>query len=285
MADGEIEVNVSADGVDEAAEEFTGEMGEGSMTGGDGDDGSGLGDAIGGGIVGGLVASLLGPLLDTLTPLTQIAQAFLAPVSAMLLRLLTPVLRSLIQLLPVWLDFLDAVEPYLEPLAALLTDLSTAFMDGVDFLAEELSTQSLLDRVITILGGLLGGVAGAKLGALVGGIVGGFLGSVVPGLGTAIGAKVGAIVGGAVGSIVGGITGGVTVAKLLSGIRNVIDRLRGALENIPGVSDIPGAGAQIGADDIADRLGFGGGSSTNIEITGGLEEFVDGVRRDGRVEL
>jgi len=139
--------------------------------------------------------------------------------------------------------------------------------------------------VITILGGLLGGVAGAKLGALVGGIIGGLLGSVVPGLGTAIGAKVGAIVGGAVGALIGGITGGVTVAKLLSGIRNVIDRLRGALENIPGVSDIPGAGAQIGADDIADRLGFGGGNSTNIEITGGLEEFVDGIRRDGRLEL
>lgn len=130
MADGEINVNVRADGVDEAAEDVADGSGA-SMGGGDGGGEGrvgGLAQSIKGGIVGGLVASLLGPLLDVFEPFVKILQAFVAPLAQVLLRLFTPVLRFLIQLLPAWFDFVDENQ-------GLLANLLLAFSPLVSFLS------------------------------------------------------------------------------------------------------------------------------------------------------
>lgn len=107
-ADGEIEIAVRAEGVDDAAAEL-GEAdgdGRGGPPRGDGG-GDGLRQAFRGGLIGGLLSQAIGPLLDTLDPILKILQAFLAPLATLLLRLLSPVLRFLIQLLPAWMWFID----------------------------------------------------------------------------------------------------------------------------------------------------------------------------------
>jgi hypothetical protein len=127
MADGEISVNVRADGVDEAAEDVADEGGVGMGGGDGGGEGrvGGLAQSIKGGIVGGLVASLLGPLLDVFEPFVKILQAFVAPLAQVLLRLFTPVLRFLIQLLPAWFDFVDENEGLVGELLMALSPLVT----------------------------------------------------------------------------------------------------------------------------------------------------------------
>jgi len=127
MADGEINVNVRADGVDEAAEDVADDGGMGLGGGDGGGEGrvGGLAQSIKGGIVGGLVASLLGPLLDVFEPFVKILQAFVAPLAQVLLRLFTPVLRFLIQLLPAWFDFVDENEGLVGELLMALSPLVT----------------------------------------------------------------------------------------------------------------------------------------------------------------
>jgi len=131
-ADGEIEVAVRAQGVDEAAADL-GDVGGGG--GGDGtqavapegDGGGAGGEAIAGGIVGGLVSQLLGPLLEVLDPVLNILSAFLVPVAALLLRLLSPVLRFLIQRLPGFIDFVTNDLPgILRSLPGLIWDFFTS---------------------------------------------------------------------------------------------------------------------------------------------------------------
>lgn len=110
-ADGNINIQVAAEGVDDAADDLgdTALGGDGDGGDGDGDGGGGLGTAIRGGLLGGVLASALGPLLDVLSPMLKVLQAFLAPVATMLLRLLSPVLRFFIRLLPAWMNFIDAL--------------------------------------------------------------------------------------------------------------------------------------------------------------------------------
>ena len=100
MADGEINVNVQADGIDDAADDVSDASGAMDGGGGGGGDGGTLATSIKGGIIGGLVSNLLGPLLSVLEPFTKLFEAFVAPLAQVLLRLFTPVLRFLIRLLP-----------------------------------------------------------------------------------------------------------------------------------------------------------------------------------------
>ena len=118
MADGEINVSVRADGVDDAAGELGGE-------GGGFGDGSGMG---GGGSSGGRgsqndtfaklltrIATLLvflGPILDAVGTITTVLTAFVAPLAVVLMRLLQPVLRLMIQVLPVWFDMIDRLDSF-----------------------------------------------------------------------------------------------------------------------------------------------------------------------------
>jgi len=147
MADGEINVNVRADGVDEAAEDVADGSGVG-MGGGDGGGeggrGSGLAQSIKGGIVGGLVGTLLRPLLEVFDPFVKVLQAFIAPLAQMLLRLATPFLRLMIQLLPAWYDFLDENENLVAKLLMALSPL-VAILSYIPSIAKSLQNRGIVD--------------------------------------------------------------------------------------------------------------------------------------------
>lgn len=135
MPDGELSVQVNAEGVADAAQEFedANEDGGGlpgiAAPGG----GGGGGPGGGGGMLGQLMSSMSGMsgammgilgalglvvgLLASLKPvqkmiegLFKIVQAFVAPLAVMLIRLLSPVLGFLMRLLPIWMDFLSDPE-------------------------------------------------------------------------------------------------------------------------------------------------------------------------------
>lgn len=132
-ADGEIEIAVNAEGVDDAAAELADGEGTPSVAagGGDGEGGGGLSTAVQGGIVGGLLSQALGPLLDVLSPILKVLQAALAPLATMLLRLLSPVLRWLIQLLPGWMQFIDDLPEYVQQAIDWIQGLPGAIWDYV----------------------------------------------------------------------------------------------------------------------------------------------------------
>jgi len=131
-ADGEITVEVSAKGVDEAAEDMSTDDDGGSIsTGSSGN--RGLSKSIRGGIIGGLLAVGLGGVLDILSPILEILDAFLAPLAAVILRGLQPVLDYLItRVLPKWLEFLDEYGPEIQEAMRLLRnplELVTTLLD------------------------------------------------------------------------------------------------------------------------------------------------------------
>lgn len=101
-ADGSVEIQVSADGAEGAADDLA-DASETGVTGGGGE--GGLSQNLRGGIIGGALVSALGPLLDVLNPILDLLKAFLAPLAVMLLRLFQPVLRQFLKLLPGWFDF------------------------------------------------------------------------------------------------------------------------------------------------------------------------------------
>ena len=126
MPDGEIELQVNADGVEDAA----GELDETATEtgGGGGGGGGGLGGTGGrmvrllGAIVG--LLALIEPILDVLGVVSNILKAFVAPLAVVLLRVLQPVLRLLLELLPVWLNWVSNNEGLLNQLGAALIPLS-----------------------------------------------------------------------------------------------------------------------------------------------------------------
>lgn len=128
--DGEITVEVSAEGTDEAADQLAGEGGDGDGGGGaatGGEDG-GLTESIRGGIIGGIIATGLGGLIDILSPLLEIVDAFLAPIAAIVLRSLQPVLAFLLnRVLPVFLSFMTDYDSLL----ATALENPTAFLAGI----------------------------------------------------------------------------------------------------------------------------------------------------------
>jgi len=122
-ADGEVQVQVSAEGVDDAAEELGdagGEGGVGGAGGGGGGEGpSGLRGSLKAGLYAGLLTSVAGPLLEVLDPILSVLQAFLAPIAALALRLLSPVLRFLLtKILPVWFKWLNVSDGLLKFIGA-----------------------------------------------------------------------------------------------------------------------------------------------------------------------
>lgn len=149
MADGEVEVAVRAEGVDEAAAEMGGDGdGGGAAGGGRGGDG-GLSTAIRGGIVGGLLSSALDPLLEVLDPFLQILQAFVAPLAVLLLRLFSPVLRLLIGLLPAYLDKFEEFETIIGSVLVALFPLAAFLPSIVDFVSSLPGKLDTLKREVT----------------------------------------------------------------------------------------------------------------------------------------
>ena len=151
---GTIAVDVKEQGLDDALGEIDGasaNAGKGASVG------SGTG-AAGKGAVGGLLGSMLSvlttlsttvlavlgvvavvaglllsmePIQKMLEGLFKIAQAFLAPVAQMLLKLFAPVLKFLVKLLPVWMEFMNNFQKMIEnPLMLLLSPL-VGIMAGI----------------------------------------------------------------------------------------------------------------------------------------------------------
>ena len=118
MSDREVQVSVQAEGVDDAAGELGGEAATGGGVGvgapggggGGGGRGGGLKGALAGGIIGGLLSQLKS-VTNILEPILAVLNAFLAPISLVVMRLLQPVLRQFIQLLPAWIDFVNNYPP------------------------------------------------------------------------------------------------------------------------------------------------------------------------------
>ena len=256
----DVEIAVQAEGVEDAV----GEVPPGEAAGGEAAGPMGGGGGAGGGKLGkllGILAAVLAfseDIFKIVGVVSSILRAFLAPVAVLLLRLLSPVLREMIKVLPKWFQMANDIN-------------------------ELVSQQSIFEKIATLLGGLVGGLAGAKVGAVVGSIIGGFLGSVVPGAGTAIGAAVGAKVGAVLGGLIGAITGGATLAKIATPLRNMLERLGEIARNLPGVGSFFGGGDGGGGGD-GDTGVVGRAQQTVVNIGGGLSSFVDEVTQDSGVE-
>lgn len=130
-ADGEVQVQVKAEGVDEASEELAGEGGGvGGAEGGEEGPG-GLRGSLRAGLLAGLLAAVSGPLLDVVSALLDVLNAFLAPVAALLLRLAQPLFRVLLtELLPKWIAWLDISEQALGRIRTVLEAISAVFSGG-----------------------------------------------------------------------------------------------------------------------------------------------------------
>jgi len=117
MADGEIEVSVKADGVDDAAGELGGD--------GSGSSRDRQGAAAGRGEIGKLLVriagllAVLGPILDVVSVVSKVMEAFVAPLAVILLRLLQPVLRFLLFVLPLWIEFAKLIDSVVELLISI----------------------------------------------------------------------------------------------------------------------------------------------------------------------
>lgn len=116
MADlGEINVSVQSEGVDEASDDISdveggGEGGGGVAVGGGRGQQGGLKGALKGGIFLAalkLILDLFPGLMEYISGIFNIAKAFIAPLSIMMIRLMQPVLRFLIRILPLWYAFLS----------------------------------------------------------------------------------------------------------------------------------------------------------------------------------
>lgn len=141
-ANGDIEIAVTAEGADDAAAELAegGEAEGGGMAaaaGGGG--GGGLRGNLRAGAIAGALLSVIGPLLDILNPIMKILQAFLAPLSIMLMRLLSPVLRVLIRLLPAWFAFMEWVNDGIAGILSWFEELGANTREFINTLATGLS--------------------------------------------------------------------------------------------------------------------------------------------------
>ena len=282
-ADGELEVAVRAEGVDQAAQEFAGDM-EGDMAdldapdlNGDGRrrqrgrDGGKIGAKLGG-ILGAVkaipkiaavvavLAAVTKALEPTITAIGQIMEAFIAPVQVMLLRLFQPVLRFLIELLPLWFDFIERVEPLIERIqefiGELLNDPWGMLSRLPDLIWEAISAgASWLTESITSIAKSIGSEVWEAIKSGVS-----WLTDDLPSIATTFAQEIWEFL------------------KQLPGM--IADRLGEALPELP---DAPGLPEGPG---LPDAPGSGDDPrQTVVNITGGLGEFVDGIQRDGRVDL
>jgi len=256
MADGEIELRVNADGVEDAA----GELDETATEPGGGADGGGRrGGGVGGaggrmvrllGAIAGLLA-LIEPVLDVLGVVSNILKAFVAPLAVVLLRALQPVLRLLLELLPGWINWVNENEGMLTeltrmavPLITILPLIKQGIIRAKNFL------QKLPGRIDTLKQDLKD-----KLSSLITDVQN------LPG-------DIKAFVSSLPGDI------GSEIAERLPG--DFSDTGSGVASGLRG--NPPGADATAG-----ERAG--GALGTLIRISGGLTPLIDTITRDGNVDL
>jgi hypothetical protein len=284
-ADGNIEIAVTAEGTDEAAQELAegdgGGGGGGMAPGGGGGDGpGGLRGALRGGIIGGLLSQLLGPLLDILTPILDVLKAFLAPLAVFLLRMFQPVLRELIKLLPAWFDFMDTA------------------LDGVGRL--EAIGQDLVRSVLSLPGDIWSAILGgatwlangaAAIGSAVWSAVSSGAAWMANGA-ASIGRKVWDFMSGwasRLASAIGDLPGDIwdfmkdLPGDIADALKSVIPgNATGGVVPSPGLSFVAedGPEAIIPLDKLEGMMEQGGGGSTAVNITGGLSSFVENIERN-----
>lgn len=113
-ANGEVEVAVRAEGVDDATGEFDPSAADGGDGGGDqtniAQTATNTGKMVKTLAILGAILSVFNDLLQIVGIISSIARAFIAPLAVMLLRLFQPVLGLLFQILPAWLSFIDENE-------------------------------------------------------------------------------------------------------------------------------------------------------------------------------
>lgn len=284
---GDIEIAVSAEGVDEAAADLGGDGDGGGPPGGGGQDGQGgLRGNLRSGAIAGALISALGPLLDVVSPILQVLNAFLAPVATMLLRLLAPVLRVLLtRVLPVWLGFMDFVDsalsdfhPLLQAMAlvmpALLVPLLALEALGIDI-------KAFVSDIVTGIGNLAGDIWGKIKG------------------GASWITEGASNIGSAVWDSISGWANTVktTLSDLPSDIWEKMKQLSTDIAQalagvIPGasVSDVPGTTGSSDPiftepDDTEGPDPKPNQPEVNVGIQGGLNAFVDGISTDPRLDL
>ena len=145
MADGEIEVSVRADGVDDAAGELGGEGGDisrdrqGGAAAGRGELNKLLTRIVG-------LLAFLGPILEVVNAVSKVLTAFVAPLAVILLRLLQPTLRFLLFVLPLWIEFAALIDHVVELLISLQMRVTMwlarilGFTDLFEFMIDALQT-------------------------------------------------------------------------------------------------------------------------------------------------
>jgi len=157
MADGEINVAVQAEGVDEAAGELGGDgagAAEAPELGGPDGDGGGGGR---GGTFGKLLTRIatllvfLGPIFDVLGAVSGVLKAFVAPLAVLLMRLLAPVLRLMIKVLPVWFAIMDVLDSALQEFIKLRSGLIARMLE---FLGIRNPVESILSVINSVESGI-----------------------------------------------------------------------------------------------------------------------------------
>jgi len=171
MADGEIKVDVNAEGVEEAS----GELAEGVPDpegGGGGGGGTGLSQTLRGGIIGGLLVSALGPLLDIVDPILKILQAFVAPLAVVLLRLIQPVLVLLLKALPYLFDIAGYVLDLIDRIGPIAASIFAAAQDIISrligYLENPPTASDIATAIVSALSGnrIFGGSGGDDSGLI-----------------------------------------------------------------------------------------------------------------------
>jgi hypothetical protein len=259
-ADGEIEVKVNAEGTDEAAQELSEGDGGGGGLGGGGAGGAGgmagklgmIGAALG--VIIGLLSALPG-MVQFLKGFFEIAQAYLAPVSVMLMRLLAPVMRMLIQFLPTWMNWMDVVAKNLEYLALLF-----GFIGIVALLLDKLPG-NIWSQMATWAGriaGFLMNLPGNIWSAIVGGAA--WLGNSLATIATSIGRS---------------------VWSFMSQLPALIGReIAQRVPSVPSGGDV----ADAGRDLVSQGQQFVR-ENTQVNIEGGLGAFVETVEETSNIDI
>ena len=295
-ANGEIEIAVTAEGADQAAQDLAdgGDGGDGPPLGGGGGGGDGGGGGLRGnlkaGAIAGVLMSLLGPLLDVLNPIMKILQAFLAPLATFLMRLFQPVLQVLLtKVLPMWLSFMRIANRGIPNLISLLTSVPGRIWDFVSALPGQIWS--------AIKGGASWLANGAvAIGSAVWDAVSAGAAWIANGA-TAIGKAVWDFTKSTVMDIFNTLTslpGDIwdfmkkLPGQIASQLKDVIPgAATGGIATAPTLSFVAedGPEAIIPLDKLEQMMGQQGGGGTSVSISGGLAPFVQEVERSSQVDL
>jgi len=291
-ANGEIEIAVTAEGADQAAQELAGdgEEGGGPPLGGGDDGGGGLRGNLKAGAIAGVLLSLLGPLLDVLNPIMKVLQAFLAPLATFLMRLLQPVLRVLLtKVLPAWLSFIRIANRGIPQLVSLLTSVPGRIWDFVSALPGQIwgafaAGATWLANGASAIGSSVwsaistGATWFANGATTIGSAVWSFFKSSVTDMVSLLTSLPSDI-----GDFITDLPGDIARA-----LKNVLPQLAdGGIVNAPTLATVGEAGPEaiIPLDRLEAMMDQQRGGGTSVSISGGLSTFVENVERSSQVDL